>query len=63
MSSAGLDGRIRPDRGTDVITRMSAEEHFRPDGSLVSDERLQSCGRPTPFSSVQIVDEAGNSLQ
>ncbi|HEY4332274.1 MAG TPA: AMP-binding protein [Ilumatobacteraceae bacterium] len=44
------------------IARMSAAEHFGPDGRLVSDERLKSCGRPTPFADVRILDDAGNEL-
>jgi acyl-CoA synthetase (AMP-forming)/AMP-acid ligase II len=40
---------------------LSAEDHFQ-DGQLVSDDRLRSCGRATPFVKLAIMDEDGRVL-
>jgi acyl-CoA synthetase (AMP-forming)/AMP-acid ligase II len=44
-----------------MISTLAPAEHFRDDGSLAT-ERLSSAGRPTPLTTVAIMDEAGNLL-
>jgi fatty-acyl-CoA synthase len=41
-----------------AISAMPPAEHFRPDGSKAL-ERFSSAGRPTPLTTVAIMDEAG----
>jgi fatty-acyl-CoA synthase len=44
-----------------MISTMAPEDHFREDGSLAK-ERLPSAGRPTPLTTVAIMDDDGNLL-
>ena len=44
-----------------MISTMSPAEHFRPDGTLAL-ERFSSAGRPTPLTTVAIMDEQGTLL-
>ncbi|NDK92475.1 long-chain fatty acid--CoA ligase [Gordonia desulfuricans] len=44
-----------------MIATMAPADHFRPDGSIAT-ERLRSAGRPTPLTTVAIMDEAGRLL-
>jgi len=41
-----------------MISTLAPAEHFRPNGS-VAVERLSSAGRPTPLTTVAIMDDAG----
>lgn len=41
-----------------MISTMAPEDHLRPDGSLAL-ERFTSAGRPTPLTTVAIMDEDG----
>src|SRR6201996_4691797 len=43
------------------ISTMAPEAHLRPDGTLAR-ERFTSAGRPTPLTTVAIMDEKGNIL-
>jgi fatty-acyl-CoA synthase len=45
-----------------MISTLAPAEHFRGDGSLAT-ERLSSAGRPTPLTTVAIMDDEGNLLQ
>jgi len=48
-----------------LLARLSPEDHFaggRLGGALADDARLASCGRPTPFVQVEIMDESGALL-
>ena len=48
-----------------LMAYLSREDHFKDGqrgGELASDERLASCGRPTPFSSIAIMDDSGQLL-
>ncbi|MGQ0547683.1 MAG: class I adenylate-forming enzyme family protein [Betaproteobacteria bacterium] len=48
-----------------LVARLTPEEHFkdgRLGGELAPDERLASCGRPTPFVRVEIMDDRGRLL-
>jgi acyl-CoA synthetase (AMP-forming)/AMP-acid ligase II len=48
-----------------LMAFLSREDHFkggRLGGELASDERLASCGKPTPFSTIGIMDDAGRLL-
>ena len=40
-----------------VCTFLSPRDHFEPDGSIGSDERLGSCGYPTPLVEIKILDD------
>ncbi|MBL6752452.1 MAG: AMP-binding protein [Nevskia sp.] len=40
-----------------VCTFLSPRDHFEPDGSIGSDERLGSCGYPTPMVQIKILDD------
>ena len=40
-----------------LCTYLSPKDHFEPDGSIGSDERLASCGYPTPLMQVRILDD------
>jgi acyl-CoA synthetase (AMP-forming)/AMP-acid ligase II len=42
-------------------TFLSPADHF-DDGQVASDKRLSSCGRPTPFSKLAVLDDAGNPV-
>lgn len=44
-----------------MVTTLSPAEHFRADGSIAT-ERLASCGRPSPLTTVAIMDERGALL-
>ena len=44
-----------------MISTLAPAEHFRDDGSLAT-ERLSSAGRPTPLTTVAIMDDAGRLL-
>jgi acyl-CoA synthetase (AMP-forming)/AMP-acid ligase II len=44
-----------------MISTLAPAEHFRDDGSLAR-ERLSSAGRPTPLTTVAIMDDAGALL-
>ncbi len=44
-----------------MISTLAPAEHFRDDGSLAA-ERLSSAGRPTPLTTVAIMDDEGNLL-
>jgi acyl-CoA synthetase (AMP-forming)/AMP-acid ligase II len=44
-----------------MISTLAPADHFRDDGSLAT-ERLSSAGRPTPLTTVEIMDDAGNRL-
>lgn len=43
------------------IASMQPDDYFSG-GKLADDERLASCGRPTPFSAVRIVDADGDDV-
>ena len=44
-----------------MISTLAPADHFRDDGSLAT-ERLSSAGRPTPLTTVAIMDGEGNLL-
>jgi len=44
-----------------MISTLAPAEHFRDDGSVAT-ERLSSAGRPTPLTTVAIMDEEGHLL-
>src|SRR6202000_2853614 len=44
-----------------MISTLAPAEHFRADGSLAT-ERLSSAGRPTPLTTVAIMDDQGHLL-
>ncbi len=44
-----------------MISTLAPAEHFRDDGSLAT-ERLPGAGRPTPLTTVAIMDDAGHLL-
>jgi fatty-acyl-CoA synthase len=44
-----------------MISTLAPADHFHDDGSLAT-ERLSSAGRPTPLTTVAIMDDAGNLL-
>jgi fatty-acyl-CoA synthase len=44
-----------------MISTMAPADHFREDGSLAA-QRLSSAGRPTPLTTVAIMDEEGELL-
>src|SRR5690349_661241 len=44
-----------------MISTLAPAEHFRDDGSLAA-ERLSSAGRPTPLTTVAIMDDEGHLL-
>jgi acyl-CoA synthetase (AMP-forming)/AMP-acid ligase II len=44
-----------------MISTLAPADHFYPDGSLAR-ERLSSAGRPTPLTTVAIMDEDGHLL-
>jgi fatty-acyl-CoA synthase len=44
-----------------MISTLAPAEHFRADGSLAT-ERLSSAGRPTPLTTVAIMDDEGHLL-
>jgi acyl-CoA synthetase (AMP-forming)/AMP-acid ligase II len=44
-----------------MISTLAPGDHFREDGSLAT-ERLSSAGRPTPLTTVAIMDDEGNLL-
>ncbi|MGH3152829.1 MAG: AMP-binding protein, partial [Streptosporangiaceae bacterium] len=44
-----------------MISTLAPAEHFRPDGSLAT-ERLSSAGRPTPLTTVAVMDDEGHLL-
>jgi len=44
-----------------MISTMAPADHFHPDGSLAR-ERLSSAGRPTPLTTVAILDDDGHLL-
>jgi acyl-CoA synthetase (AMP-forming)/AMP-acid ligase II len=44
-----------------MISTLAPADHFRDDGSLAK-ERLSSAGRPTPLTTVAIMDDEGNLL-
>jgi fatty-acyl-CoA synthase len=44
-----------------MISTLAPAEHFRDDGSLAT-ERLSSAGRPTPLTTVGIMDDEGHLL-
>jgi fatty-acyl-CoA synthase len=44
-----------------MISTLAPAEHFRPDGSVAT-ERLSSAGRPTPLTTVAIMDDEGRLL-
>ena len=44
-----------------MISTLAPAEHFRDDGSLAT-ERLSSAGRPTPLTTVAIMDDQGQLL-
>ncbi len=48
-----------------LIAHLRPEDHYRdgvPGGAVADDDRLASCGKPTPFVRVGIMDEAGALL-
>lgn len=48
-----------------AVTQLSPEDHFvdgQLGGTVASDARLASCGRPTPFIDLRIMDEHGQPL-
>jgi acyl-CoA synthetase (AMP-forming)/AMP-acid ligase II len=45
-----------------MISTLAPADHFGDDGSLAR-ERLSSAGRPTPLTTVAIMDEQGNLLE
>jgi acyl-CoA synthetase (AMP-forming)/AMP-acid ligase II len=45
-----------------VCTLLSPRDHFEPDGAIGSDDRLGSCGYPTPFTEVKILDDANQEV-
>ncbi|WP_227998413.1 acyl-CoA synthetase [Nocardia australiensis] len=45
-----------------MITTLAPADHFRPDGSIAT-ERLSSAGRPTPLTTVAIMDDHGALLE
>jgi fatty-acyl-CoA synthase len=45
-----------------MISTLAPAEHFRDDGSLAT-ERLASAGRPTPLTTVAIMDDEGHLLR
>jgi acyl-CoA synthetase (AMP-forming)/AMP-acid ligase II len=48
-----------------LIAYLAREDHFKDGqrgGELAADERLASCGKPTPFSTIAIMDESGRLL-
>jgi len=44
-----------------MISTLAPADHFRPDGSVAT-ERLSSAGRPTPLTTVAIMDDEGRLL-
>jgi acyl-CoA synthetase (AMP-forming)/AMP-acid ligase II len=44
-----------------MISTLAPAEHFRDDGSVAT-ERLSSAGRPTPLTTVTIMDDEGHRL-
>ena len=44
-----------------MISTLAPADHFREDGSLAT-ERLSSAGRPTPLTTVAIMDDEGHLL-
>jgi len=44
-----------------MISTLAPAEHFRDDGSIAT-ERLSSAGRPTPLTTVAIMDDEGHLL-
>jgi len=44
-----------------MISTLAPAEHFRADGSIAT-ERLASAGRPTPLTTVAIMDDEGRLL-
>jgi fatty-acyl-CoA synthase len=44
-----------------MISVLAPRDHLRPDGTLAR-ERFTSAGRPTPLTTVAIMDDAGNVL-
>jgi acyl-CoA synthetase (AMP-forming)/AMP-acid ligase II len=44
-----------------MISTLAPAEHFRDDGAVAT-ERLSSAGRPTPLTTVAIMDDAGHLL-
>jgi len=44
-----------------MISTLAPAEHFRDDGSVAA-ERLSSAGRPTPLTTVAIMDDEGHLL-
>ena len=44
-----------------MISTLAPAEHFRDDGSLAT-ERLSSAGRPTPLTTVAVMDDEGHLL-
>jgi fatty-acyl-CoA synthase len=44
-----------------MISTLAPADHFHPDGSLAR-ERLSSAGRPTPLTTVAIMDDEGHLL-
>ena len=55
------DGRLRPDRGTAIISFLRPDEHL-VDGQLAADARLSSVGRPNPLIRVEIMNDANEIL-
>ena len=45
-----------------MISTLAPADHFRADGSLAT-ERLSSAGRPTPLTTVAIMDDEGHLLR
>ncbi|MGB6577978.1 MAG: AMP-binding protein, partial [Streptosporangiaceae bacterium] len=45
-----------------MISTLAPAEHFRDDGSIAT-ERLASAGRPTPLTTVAIMDDEGHLLR
>ncbi len=45
-----------------VCTILTPKDHFEPDGSIGSDDRLGSCGYPTPLTQVKILDDNNNEV-
>jgi acyl-CoA synthetase (AMP-forming)/AMP-acid ligase II len=45
-----------------MISTLAPADHFHDDGSLAK-ERLSSAGRPTPLTTVAIMDDEGNLLE
>jgi fatty-acyl-CoA synthase len=44
-----------------MISTLAPDDHFRADGSIAT-ERLSSAGRPTPLTTVAIMDDEGHLL-